>query len=302
MAFFADVKTVLRKTWDDINNNHIMALAAGLSYYFVLSLFPGLIFAAAVLSYLPIPHLFDTILGTMAKVVPPESMGLVRTILAGVLKTKSGGLLTAGVLGTLWSISSGFTSMIEALNVAYDVPETRPVWKTRLLGIALTFVIGGLMVAAAAVMLVGPRFGDWLSGLVGLTPVFAKIWPVLRWVAAIAFTVIAIELLFFLAPNVKQRFTSSLPGAAIGVIFWLGTSELLSIYFRSFANFNKTYGTLAAGIALLVWLYWSAFALLVGAEINAEIVQLRRGGTLPLKEKPPAAVKPRSQWEEKPAA
>jgi membrane protein len=295
------VKQVLRNAFTDIMQNHTMALAAGLSYYFVLSLFPLLILAAALVAYLPIPNLFDSILGMMSRVVPADSMGLVRKIVASVITRRRSGLLTFGIIATIWSASGGFNSLIEALDVAYDVPETRPIWKTRLLSIELMFLIGALMVVGIGVMLVGPQFGGFLANKVGLSEQFADMWNVLRWCIAIGFLVLAVELIYFLAPNVRQRFTSTLPGAAIGVGTWIGTSYGLSLYFQHYANFNKTYGTLGAAIALMVWLYYSWFAILVGAEINSEIIKLRTHKTLPLKQAPPPAVEPRPAWEEKPA-
>ncbi|HET8668111.1 MAG TPA: YihY/virulence factor BrkB family protein, partial [Terriglobales bacterium] len=113
---------------------------------------------------------------------------------------------------------------------------------------------------------------------------------------------LAVEVIYFWAPNVEQRFLATLPGAIIGVIFWIGSSYGLGIYFQKFANYNKTYGILGAAMALMVWLYWSWFAILVGAEINSELVKAGGEGKLELKEKPPAAVKPRPAWEERPAA
>src|SRR5512133_3149400 len=134
-----EIRKIIANAYHDIMNTHTMTLAAGLSYYFVLALFPMLILLAAAVGYLPIPNLFDQILGTMSRVVPADSMGLVRKVVASVIKPHSG-LLTFGIVGTIWTASGGFASLIEALNVAYDVPETRPIWKTRLLAIGLTFV------------------------------------------------------------------------------------------------------------------------------------------------------------------
>jgi len=282
-------------------NNHTMSMAAGLSYYFVLSLFPLLILLASIVGYLPIPNLFERILGTMSQVVPSESMGLVRNVVATVVQPR-GTLLTFGILGTIWTASGGFAGLIEALNVAYDVPETRPIWKTRLLAIGLTFVIGLLLVIALATMVFGPKLGEWIANLVGLGWTFLAVWPYVKWSVSIAFTILAVEIVYFWAPNVRQRFWATLPGAVIGVAFWIGSSYALGLYFQHFANFNKMYGTLGAAMALMVWLYWSWFAILVGAEINSEIVKVTSGGKLELKEKPPAAVKPRPAWEERPAA
>lgn len=300
-AMWAKTKQVLRNALKDIMRNHTMAMAAGLSYYFVLSLFPLLILLAAVVAYLPIPNLFNTILLAMSRVVPPDSMGLVRNIVSGIITPHRGSLLTFGILATLWSASGGFNSLIEALNVAYDVPETRPIWKTRLLAIELMFIVGALMVVGIGVMLVGPEFGGWLANKVGLSDEFADTWNYLRWGVSVGFLVLAVELIFFVAPNVRQRFISTLPGALVGVGTWIGTSYGLSVYFQQYAHLNKTYGTLGAAMALMVWLYYSWFAILVGAEINSEIIKIRTNRTLPLKQPPPAAVEPKPAWEEKPA-
>lgn len=295
------LRDVVVNAYNDIMNNHTMALAAGLSYYFVVSLFPFLILLAALLAYLPIPNLFDQILGVMSRVVPPDSMRLVHKVI-GTVVAPHGKLLTFGIVGTLWAASGGFNSLIEALNVAYDVPETRPMWKTRLLSLGLTFVIGALLTVALTVMIFGPKIGEWGANLVSLGSTFLYVWPYIKWSISIAFTVLAIELVFWWAPNVKQRFWATLPGAIIGVVFWIGSSYGLGVYFQRFANYNKTYGILGAAIALMVWLYWSWFAILVGAEINSELVKAGGRGRLELKGKPPAAVKPRPAWEERPAA
>jgi membrane protein len=119
-----------------------------------------------------------------------------------------------------------------------------------------------------------------------------------RWVIAISFTLLAVELMYFLFPNVKQTFKQSLPGALVAVGAWIGLSFGLGVYFQHFANFNKTYGTLGAGIALLVWLYWSGFAILLGAEINSEAIQVTNQGKLALKKPPPRKVYPKEPPKE----
>ena len=286
------IKRVIVGTAADIVGNHILSFAAALSYYFVLAFFPALIALAAIVAYLPIPDLFNTVVGTIARVAPPETMGLIRRIVADVISPNRGALLSFGLAGALWTCSSGFAEIIEALNVAYDVPETRPIWKTRLLSFELVFVIGTLVTLAFAFMIVGPRFGAFLASHLGLSWIFAKIWPALRYVLAVTFTIVALVQLYMLAPNLKQRFTSCLPGAFVAVIGWILLSDALSLYFRKFANLNKTYGVLGGGVALLTWLYWSGFLILLGAELNSEIIQVRGDGTLPLRQPPPAKVKP----------
>ena len=215
------LKRVITGTVTDLNQNHITSFAAALSYYFVLAFFPALIALAALVGYLPIPHMFETVITTMARVTPPESMGLIRRIVADVISPNKGALLSFGLFGVLWTLSSGFSAIIEALNVAYDVPETRSWWRTRLLALELSFVIGSLVTFAFVFMIVGPRFGEFLARQLHLTWAFALIWPVLRYVLAVSFIVVAVEGLYYLAPNLKQSFTSLLPGAIVAVVGWM---------------------------------------------------------------------------------
>lgn len=290
--FLQRVRRVIVGTVNDINLNHVFSFAAALSYYFVMAFFPALIALAALLAYLPVPDVFNTIVGTLARVVPAESMGLIRKIVADVISPSRGALLSAGIFGTLWTCSSGFAAMIEALNVAYDVPETRPFWKTRLLAIELIFGVGTLVIFAFTFMILGPKFGEFLANRVGAGQVWKILWPVLRYVLAVTLIVLAMTGLYYWAPNLRQRFMHILPGSVLAVIGWILLSNGLSFYFHHFAHLNKTYGVLGGGIAFLIWLYWSGFLILVGAELNSEIIQVRGDGTLPLKQPPPQKVKP----------
>lgn len=286
-------KKVFINTFNDVNNNHTLAFAAGLSYYFIMGLFPALIALGAVVTYLPIPNLFDQILAVMARVVPPDSMGLIRQIVLDIISPNRGKLLSFGLLGTIWAVSSGFAAMIEALNVAYNVPETRSILKTRLISIGLSFAVGTLFLGALIAMLLGPQFGEWMADKLHVSRVYAIVWPYLRWAITIAFIVFGVEVLYFVAPNVKQRFRCTLYGAVIAVAAWIGLSYLLGLYIRHFGDFNKTYGTLGAAIALMVWLYWTGFAILLGGEVNSEVLQETGGGKLPLKQPPPQSVTPK---------
>jgi membrane protein len=280
------VRTALGRTYYEIDRNHTLQMAAAMAYYFVLSLFPSLILLSAVVAYLPVPDLFNQAINLMSRFVPPDSMGLVKKVLADVISPNRETFLSLGVLGTLWAASGGLAASIEALNVAYDVKEARSFWKTRLVALGLAFVIGTLLLLALAVMIVGPRFGEWLAAKVHMSWVFVWAWPYIHWTLSVVFTVLAVEALYFLAPNIKQRFLATLPGAVMAVTAWVGLSYLLGIYFRSFANFNKTYGTLGAAVALMVWLYWTSFAILVGAELNAELAKVSAEGRIQQAEQP----------------
>jgi membrane protein len=283
---------VVKRAATDINNNHTLAFAAALSYYFVISLFPALIALAAIVSLLPIPNLFQDIMNVFARVVPPEGMGVVNKVVTDVIRPHSGGLLSLGLLGTLWSASSGFSGMIDALDVAYDVPETRPFWKTRLLAIGMTLLVGSMLVVSFLCMTLGPHFFQLFADKIGLGPLFLTVWKFARWAIAAALVMVSIEAIYFLAPNVRQRFQQTLPGAIVALAGWVLLTVGLGIYFRKLANFNATYGTLGAAIALLVWLNWTSFAILVGGELNSEIIQERGDGKLELKQPPPSKVRP----------
>jgi len=287
----APIKHALAGTYGDVLRNHTLQMAAALSYYFVLSLFPSLIVLSAIVAYLPVANLFDQAMSMMARFLPPDSMGLVGRVLSDVITPNRGTFLSFGILGTLWTASGGFAAAIEALNIAYDVEDDRPFWKTRPLAVGLALLTGALMLVALSVMIVGPRFGEWLAGRVHLSYLFVLLWPYIHWSIAIGFTILAVEALYFLAPNVKQRFLATLPGAILAVGCWLALSYLLGLHFRHFANFNKTYGTLGAGIAMMTWLYWTGFAMLVGAELNSELAKISSEGKIEEKHEPPPITK-----------
>jgi membrane protein len=280
----ARLKDALMRTYVDVVRNHTLQMAAALAYYFVLSFFPALILLSAIVAYLPVPDLLNPNSSLLLRLLPLESMGLVRRILADVVNPNRRAFLSFGILGTLWAASGGFAATITALNIAYEVKDHRPYWKTRSLAIGLAAIVGALMLTSLSLMIVGPKFAKWLSGRVQVSPLWVLLWPYMHWTVAVALVVLATEALYFLAPNVKQRFLATLPGAVVAVAFWIGFSYLLGTYFRHFGKFNKTYGTLGAAITLMIWFYWTGFALLVGAELSAELAKVSSEGKLEQKQ------------------
>ncbi len=210
------LKQAVQTTYASVQRKHTSQLAAGLSYYFVLSLFPALIALASAVALLPIPNLFDQILGLMARFVPSDSMGLVRGILKDVVSPHGGGFLSLGIVLAIWAASGGFAALIDALNVAYDVQDKRRFLHRRLLAIGLALGIGTLMIFALALMVVGPGFGIWLATRVGLGKVFVIAWPYLRWAICIACAVLSIELIYAWGPSVRRPLCSTLPGIFCG--------------------------------------------------------------------------------------
>jgi membrane protein len=270
-------KNAAVKVVHGMEKNHTMAFAAALAYYFVLALFPFLIFLSVVVARLPLPDFFSQVMGLIAHVVPPSSMGPLKNLIRDTILSTHSRVLTFGILLTLWSASSGFTALIDALNAAYHVSETRRYWKTRSLAIGLTFSVGCLLVVALALLLVGPILSARLTEAFGMR----TLWPGVRWAVAIACTVVAVELLYFVAPNAKCRFVSTLPGALIAVGGWIGLSDLLGIYFRYFSNYSRGYGSLGVALAFSIWLYWTGFLVLIGAQFNAELLLERRARSTP---------------------
>ncbi len=283
---FAGIQRAVVHTYKDVVRHHALQVAAALAYYLVLSAIPCVIFLSAVVGFIPIPNLFGHIMSLIAHLLPADTMQAAYPIVNDILSARRATWLSFGMLGTVWLASSAFDAMIEALDIAYDASDSRPIWKTRLLAVGLAVISGSLLLVAFVVNILGPRFGDWLAAQVDLSSVFVALWPVARWSIAIGFAVLAVEFLYFLAPNVKQRFIATLPGAILSVVAWEALSFALGYYFRHFANYNRTYGTLAGLIAFMVWLYWTSFALIVGAELNAELAKESKQGRLQPRELP----------------
>ena len=278
-AAWLTTKRSLLAMYNDIYDEHLFVFAAGLSYYFVLSLFPLLVSMASLLGYVPIPHLFEGLLSLMAKLVPGDGMSLVRNIVSDVVNHKHLHFFTLGLIFTIWTVSSGFAAIIDGLDVVYRVRETRPVWKTRPIALGLTLLAGSLLLVAVGLMVEGTSLGVWFTGRFGLNPAILAAWRFLRWGIAVASAVLAVELLYHFGPDVKQRFRDSLTGAIVAVMTWVGLSYLLGSYFRHFESLDKTYGPLGAAIGLYVWFYLSGFAILLGGEINFLLGELRNHRT-----------------------
>jgi membrane protein len=270
---FASIKRAIANAYGDALKDQTLQAAAALSYYSILSIFPALILLSSMMANIPLPGFFADVLMAMGRVVPQGTMPIVYSVLTDVLGNNSRAWVSLGTLGTLWVVSSAFDEMIEALDAAYDVTDRRPFWKTRLLALGLAAVTVFFLMCAIATMVIGPRAGEWIAGKLSLAGVFLTLWPYLHWTIAICFTLFAVATIYFLAPNMKQRFFETLPGATFAVACWAALSHLLGTYFRHFGNFNRSYGTLGGVMALMIWLYWAHFILLAGGELNAALMK-----------------------------
>lgn len=270
------VKQIVVNTYSAFSRHRHWTNAAALAFFFFLSLIPLLVFLASFVAYLRIPNLFGHVLDFFSGLVPGDAMRLVRDALADVL-TGHRKLISLGILGSIWAASAGFNALIGALNSAYLVKEGRPFWRRQLLAMALTVTIGAMVGTASLFMVLGGRFGWWLADVLRLDPIVGLLWPYIRWTAALLFTVLSAEVLYFIAPNSKQRFRRQIGGAVLAVTIWLAGSYGLQLYLQSFAQMSWVYGTLRAVVALMLWLYIGAAAILIGAELNVQLLKSRTG-------------------------
>jgi membrane protein len=272
---------LVKRTFNAALADNCLGLAAQLSYYFFLALFPALLFLVAIASFFPVANLMDQITGALARVAPYEALKLIQDQLVKISQNRNGGLLTIGMIGTIWSTSSGVTAIIDTLNQAYRIQESRPWWKVRLLSIALTFALALFIVASFGLVLVGPTLAEKVADWMHLGPVFTWAWLVLQWPVVFALVALAIALVYYYAPDAVQDFIWITPGSVVATVLWLLVSLGFKFYVSYFGSYNATYGTIGGIIVLLTWFYVSSLAVLVGATLNAEIEHASPYGKAP---------------------
>ena len=276
-GLFADLRVPLswrelaRRTIADTLEDDCFGLAAQLAFYFFLSVFPALLFLVALLGYLPIDTRLSTVLDDLETLLPPEILQFFEAQIDAALAGGQGGLLTIGVVGALWSSSSAVTAIITALNRAYDIDEWRPFWKRRIIAIVITAALAIFVVSAFAFVVGGADLASWVAGRLGFGTVLTAIWPFVQWALAVVLVVVAIDLVYYFAPNADTPFVWITPGALLATALWLVTSFGFKLYVANVSNYTAVQGTIGGVIVLLLWFYLSGFALLVGAELNAEI-------------------------------
>ena len=263
-----------KRVWKETNDDKMFGRAAELSYYFLLALFPLLIFLTSIIGIIigEGTETRQTLFSYLARIMPPSAFQLIEATMVEVSNGSSGGKISFGLLAALWAASNGMGAITESLNVAYDVEETRPWWKTRLVAIGLTIALSVLIISALLLVVAGGHIGEGLAGHFGLGSAFATAWKIIQWPVVLAFIMLAFALIYYFAPDIREQAWSWLtPGAAIGVALWLLVSLAFRVYLQFFDSYNKTYGSLGAVIILMLWLYFTGAAVLIGGEINSEI-------------------------------
>lgn len=269
------VLTVAKEAIKDFFADDMTTYASALAYQVLFSIFPFIIFLIALLGFLRLSRFFDWLRTHAEMVFPQQVLPQVNQVI-DELQRQEGGLLSLGVLVALWTASAAVRALINALNVAYEVRESRPAWKLYPLSILYTLGLAVLLISAAVLLVVGPQAMQWLAHQVGLEQIFVQIWAWLRWPAALLLLMIALAMIYYAAPNVRHRFRLITPGAVVAVLVWIAASIGFDYYVRNFADYNAMYGSIGTIVVLLLYFFLSAAVLLFGAEINSVLERHRQ--------------------------
>jgi membrane protein len=270
-----------RRTWREVIDDDVLGLAAQLSYYFFLALFPAILFLLALASFFPLSNITDDVGRSLGPFVSPQILELIQDQMRRLANNESGGLLTFGVAAALWSSSAALVSIVGALNRAYDIDEGRPWWKVRLLAIGLTLGVAVLVLVAVSLVLLGPTLAEKLGHTTGWGASFEWTWLILQWPLIFGLITTGIGLIYYFGPDADQDWVWITPGAVAATILWLLASLLFKIYVANFTDYEGSYGTVGGVIVVLLWFYVSGIAILTGAELNAEIEHASPYGKAP---------------------
>jgi membrane protein len=260
---------VFKRAFAQFMEDDCMGLAQEVAYSSMLAFFPAVAFLLGLLG------LFDLYEELKRFVDPIAPSGVIKFI-DGLQKDSKGGAsaaaFVAGLFGAVWAASGAMGSIIKAVNRAYDKLETRPFWKVRLIAIVLVALSGLVTAGMFLLIVVGGPLGDAIAKKAHLGGAFDLVWGILRWPIAFAAVLLFFSLIYYLAPNMERRSWKWItPGSLVGALLWLALSGLFALYASFAGSYSKTYGSLAAGVILLLWLNYSAWAILFGAELNSEL-------------------------------
>lgn len=265
------VKRTFKSFYDDQMTHH----AAALTYYSLMSLFPALLMGMSLLGLLgQYPATYDAILSYLREVTPASTIDTIDASLRSALQSKgtAATALAVGLVTTLYGTTGALEAARRALNVVYESDEGRGFVRRKATDVGSTFVLGALILVTLILMFVGGGLAEDIFGFLGLGSTAALVWTIVRWPAALGVAMLVFGFVYYVTPNVTQRkFKWITPGAVVGVLIWLLVSAAFFLYVSSFGGINATYGGFAAAVVLLVWLWLTNSALLLGAELNAEI-------------------------------
>ena len=266
----------IRRTVREFQVDNLKDWAAALTYYSVLSIFPALLVLISLLD-LAGPSTIQKLLDNLGQVAPSSVNQILEGAINNLRQTRgsAGVLALVGLAVALWSASNYIAAFMRASNAIYDVPEGRPVWKTLPIRIAVTVVVMVLLAASAVAVVATGGLADRIGRLLGLGSTIVTVWDIVKWPVLLLVVSFLFALLYWASPNAKQGFRWVTPGGILAVVVWVAVSVAFAIYVANFNSYNKTYGSLASVIIFLVWLWLSNTAILLGAELNAELERSR---------------------------
>jgi membrane protein len=264
--------TNVREIWRDIEKKNLPLAAAGIAYYLLLSVFPALTLLSAVLSYLPVQNGLREATSVLGYVIPPQVKTLIEELLTRVTPHRAA-LLSFGLVTTLWLASIAFKGLILGLDMVHGSNMQRPLWVSRILALALTIAVGVLLLIGVILTSIGTGLWAHFSKLMPIEPLWLRLGPYLQWLVSALVLFTAIELLYVLGPSLPVSKRLTIPGAAAATVIWLVLAWGLGFYFHHFGElkFVRFFGFLATPAAFMIWLYCSATAVLLGAEINSRL-------------------------------
>ena len=260
---------VFKRTFKAFLADDAMGLSAQVAFSSLLAFFPAVVFLVGLLDLV---GAYGTLKDFLAPVAPGDVLETIDTLQQDTSRGTSAAAFVLGAAGAVWAASGAMSAVIKAVNRAYDRVETRAFWKVRLIGIVLVALMGLVLAGLLLLIVFGGPLGTAIADQAGLGGAFELLWSILRWPIAFIAILTFFALVYFLGPNLDIRSWKWLtPGALVGSVGWLLLSGLFALYTSFSDSYSRTYGALASGIILLLWLHYSAFALLFGAELNAEL-------------------------------
>jgi membrane protein len=261
-----------------ISDNAATDRAATLSYYFVFALFPFLFTLVTLAAYLPVKGGIDQLMARLDPLMPEAAMGIIRGQLTTLATQQRPHLLTFGLLLALWSASRGVDALRTALNLSYDVKESRPWWRVQAIAVGITIATSALMLLSIAALALGSSAGMWLAAKLHVDQFWALLWGWLRWPITAVGVMLVLALLYYFLPDVKQEWRFVTPGSVLGTLLWLLLTWGFSVYAEHFGSYDKTYGAIGGIIVLMTWFYISGFVFILGGEVNALVEHLSSEG------------------------
>ena len=262
-------------TFKEMSEDHVMAFAGNLTYKALFAIFPFFTFLLSLLGLFNATDLVSTMLNKASGVLPPGAFDLIKNQLLNITQSQAESTFTlaaiVSILLALWGVSGAFRSVMEAMNVMYEVDEDRPFWKKYGISIFISLAVIVLMLAALGIVVFGSTVGGGLASAVGLGSVFQTVWSIVQWPILACIVLFAFAVIYYFGPAAKQKWRWISPGSILAFVFWLVFSLLFSFYVGNFGSYNETYGSLAGVILLMLYIYYSAVIMLVGAEMNQVI-------------------------------